>query len=146
VIRARGEVRIERSREQVFDFLADLRNEPQFNSDARDIVKVTAGEIGLNTVYTETVRPLGFFEVRIHEYDRPRLLGFDAKNARADIRVIFRLTSADGATDMTAEIEMAPRGAFRVMTPLLGPMLRRMMSKQRGPKIKHAVESHGASD
>jgi hypothetical protein len=142
VIRARGQIRIERPSEQVFDFLADLSNEPQFNSDASDIIKVTEGEIGLGTRYTESVKPLGFFEVLIHEYDRPRLLGFDARNARADIRVVFAFTEVDGATDMTAELEMSPKGAFRLTTPLLGPMMRRTMQKQRGPNIKRAVESH----
>jgi hypothetical protein len=143
MIRARGQIRIERPAEQVFDFLADLSNEPQFNPDASDIVNVTEDEIGLGTVYTETVKPLGFFEVRIHEYDRPRLLGFDARNSRADIRVVFRFTPVDGATDMTAELDMEPKGAFRLMTPLLGPMVRRTLQKQRGPRIKRAVESQG---
>ena len=42
---------------------------------------------------------------------------------------------------MTAELEMEPKDAVRLMTPLLGPMVRRTMPKQRAPMIKHAVES-----
>jgi len=90
VIRARGQIRIDRPPEAVFDFLADLSNEPKFNPDARDIVKVTDGEIGLGSVYTETV--------------------------------------------------MEPQGAFRLATPLLIPLMRWTMQKQRAPKIKQAVE------
>jgi hypothetical protein len=39
MIQARGQVRIERSPEQVFDSIADLSNEPQWNPDASQIVK-----------------------------------------------------------------------------------------------------------
>jgi hypothetical protein len=140
VIRAHGQIHIDRPPEQVFDFLADLQNEPQFNKDASDIVKVTDGEVGLGTQYTETVKPLGYFEVRIHEFDRPGLLGFDAKNKRADIRVVFRFTAAGGGTDMATDMEMQPKGVFKLMTPLLRPMMQRTMQNQRGPSIKRAVE------
>jgi uncharacterized protein YndB with AHSA1/START domain len=141
VIRARGQIRIERPPEAVFDFLADLTNEPLFNPDARDIVKVSEGDVRLGTVYTETVKPLGFFEVRVHQFERPRLLGYDAKNTHADIRVLFRFEHADGGTKLTAEMEMEPKGTFRLLTPLLGPMMRRTMQKQRAPRIKQAVEA-----
>jgi hypothetical protein len=42
---------------------------------------------------------------------------------------------------MTAEMEMEPKGAFRLLTPLLGPMMQRTMQRQRGPAIKRAIEA-----
>jgi hypothetical protein len=42
---------------------------------------------------------------------------------------------------MTAELEMEPKGAFRLLTPLLGPVMRRTMQKQQGPRIKQAIEA-----
>lgn len=141
MIRATGQIRIDRPPEVVFDFLADLSNELTFNPAARGIVKVTEGEIGLDTRYTETVKPLGFFEVRICEYVRPRLLGFEATNRRVDITVRFRFASVNGATEMSVELAMTPKGMLRTMTPLLAPMARYVTTKQRGPRIKQAVES-----
>jgi hypothetical protein len=142
VIRAAGEVSIDRPPEQAFDFVADLQNEPAFNPDASDIRKVTEGPVGLGTIYTERVKPLGPFEVRIDEYDRPRLLGFDARNPRAEIRVRFRFDERDGGTLLRAEIEMAPKGALRLLEPVLRPMMRRMYERKRGPMIKRAIEAH----
>ena len=141
MIRATGEISIDRPPEQAFDFVADLRNEPAFNPDASDVRKVTEGPIGLGTVYTERVRPLGPFEVRIDEYDRPRLLGFDARNPRADIRVRFHFEERDGGTRLRAEIEMAPNGALRLAEPVLRPMMRRTYERKRGPMIKRALEA-----
>jgi hypothetical protein len=92
VIRATGSIHIDRPPEHCFDFVADLSNEPKFNPDASNVAKVTDGPIGLGTVYTETVKPLGDFKVTIDRYDRPSLLGFDARNARADIPVRFHFT------------------------------------------------------
>jgi carbon monoxide dehydrogenase subunit G len=140
MITAQGEIQIERPPEEAFDFIADLRNEPQFNPDASDIVKVTGGPVGLGTVYTENVKPLGAFEVTIDRYERPSLLGFDAKNARADIRVRFHFTPEGDGTRLRAEIEMQPKGALRLAEPLLRPMMRRMYERKRAPMIKQALE------
>ena len=41
----------------------------------------------------------------------PRVLGFDARNARADIRVVFRFTPVDGATQTLAEMEIGAKGS-----------------------------------
>ena len=141
MIRANGQIHISRPPDQVFDFLADLTNEPKFNPDATDIVKITDGPVGLGTVYTENVKPLGYFEVHVHEFDRPRLLGYDAKNKRADVKVLFHFEPVAEGTAMRADLEMQPKGAFKLMTPLLRPMMKSVMKKQRAPKIKAAVES-----
>ena len=141
MIRATGSVTVDRPVEEAFDFVADLENEPTFNPDASNVVRTTDGPIGLGTTYEEDVRPLGHFVVRIHEYDRPRLLGFDARNPRAEIRVLFHFRPRDGSTtDISAEIEMRPKGALRLAEPLLRPMLRRMYERKRGPMLKRALE------
>ncbi len=141
MIRATGEIAIERPPEQCFDFIADLENEPKFNPDASNVRRVTDGQIGLGTTYTETVKPLGFFEVRIDEYDRPTLLGFDARNPRADIHVRFRFESRGAATLLRGEIEMQPKGALRLLEPALRPVLKRVYERKRGPMIKRAIEA-----
>ena len=140
MIRATGRVSVDRPAEEVFDFVADLENEPEFNPDASNIRKTTDGPIGLGTTYEEDVKPLGHFVVRIHEYERPTLLGFDARNPRADIRVLFRFTPRGAATDVAAEIEMAMKGPLRLLEPILRPMVQRMYDRKRGPMLKQAVE------
>jgi Polyketide cyclase / dehydrase and lipid transport len=144
MIRARGTVQVRRSAEDCFDFIADLCNEPKFNPDASHIVKATDGPIGLGTVFTENVKPLGHFEVRIDEYERPRLLGFDARNARATIPVRFRFASVGSETRIDAEIELQLKGPLRLLEPVMRPLVSRMYERKRGPMLKRALE--GASE
>ena len=144
MIRAEGGVRVERPAEEASDFIADLSNEPAFNPAASDIVKQTDGPIGVGTVYTEHVKPLGRFETRIDVYERPTLLGFDATNPRADVRVRFHFEPDGGATTIRAEIEFEPKGALRIATPLLRPMIMREYERKRAPKLKQAIESQPA--
>ena len=51
-----GEVRIHRPVEQVFDFVADERNEPTYNRHMAISEKVTDGPIGVGTRFRATIR------------------------------------------------------------------------------------------
>jgi hypothetical protein len=70
---------------------------------------------------TSTVKPLGRFELRIDQYERPRLLGFDARNAQATIPVRFHFAPVGGETQIDVEIEMHLKGALRLLEPLIRP-------------------------
>ena len=142
MIHATGSIRIERPAEAIFDYVSDLRNEPEFNPDASSIVKTSPGPIGLGTVYEEDVKPLGDFVVTIDRYERPTLLGFDAKNKRADIRVRFHFTPDGAATNVRAQIEFRLRGPLRALEPLLRPMIGRVYERKRGPMLKRACEAN----
>ena len=149
MITARWQQRIERPREQVFDFVADLHNEPQFNPDASNIRKETPGPIGLGTVFSEDYRRVGRYETTIDRYERPSELGFDARNPRVDARVRFSFAAAgDGATDVSCTVELHMKGAMRVVEQLTAPMIRRQIEQTRGPLLRRALESRatGASD
>jgi hypothetical protein len=143
MIRASGSVVVERPAEECFDFVADLRNEPSFNPDASNIRQTSPGPIGLGTKWEEDVRPLGHFVVTVDRYDRPRELGFDARNPRADIGVLFRFAPDGQRTSITAEIEMRPRGPLKLLTPILRPMMQRMYERRRAPMLKRALEGSG---
>ena len=141
MIKATSSIHVARPPEHCFDFIADLHNEPAFNPDASDIVKTTPGPIGLGTVYTETVKPLGHFEVEIDRYERPRILGFDARNGKAHIPVRFEFEPAGGGTELHVDLEMHFRGPVRLLEPIMRPMVRRIYEKQRKPKLKAALEA-----
>ena len=79
MIRADWQMTVERPADEVFDFVADLHNEPQFNADASNIVKKTDGAIGLGTVFEEDYKRVGRYLTKIDVYQRPTELGFDAQ-------------------------------------------------------------------
>jgi hypothetical protein len=142
MIRVSWQIRIERPAEDVFDFVADLRNEPQFNPDASDIQQVTPGPIALGTVYTETFRRIGQLRTTIDRYERPAALGFDARNPKADANVQFAFASAGAsATDVSCTVELRMKGAMRLMEKALAPTIRKQIEHSRGPMLKQALES-----
>ena len=72
-----GSILIRRPIEQVFDFVADERNEPVYNPQMRSVEKTTPGPIGVGTVW-QVVMASGKrstpFELEVTEYVRPRRL------------------------------------------------------------------------
>jgi hypothetical protein len=145
MVEARWQIRIARPAEDVFDFLADLRNEPRFNPDVSNIEQVTPGPIGLGTTYTEDFRRIGSYRTTIDRFERPKALGFDAQNAKVDARVRFTLTPAgDGATDVGCAVELRMKGGMRLMEPLLAGRIQREIEGRRGPLLKQALEGSSA--
>jgi uncharacterized protein YndB with AHSA1/START domain len=59
MIEIRGEIVIARPIEEVFELLADARNEPLYNPRILKAEKVSAGPIGLGTRFEQTARSIG---------------------------------------------------------------------------------------
>jgi hypothetical protein len=146
MITASWNITIDRVPEDVFDFVADLDNEPQFNPDVSNIVKTSDGPIGLGTVYEEDFKRVGHYVTTIDVYERPAKLGFDARNRRTDAQVRFSLApSGAGATDVSCTIELTIKGPMRLMEPLMTPMIRKQITTTRGPMLKQALEGGGVT-
>jgi uncharacterized protein YndB with AHSA1/START domain len=83
----RGEVLIRRPVEEVFDFVADERNEPTYNPNMVSAAMITDGSIGVGTRFSATVRTgrraLGM-EIEYTAFDRPHRLASTSRMATAD--------------------------------------------------------------
>ena len=118
-----GEIVIERPVEEVFDFVADERNEPRFNPRMVHAELISEGPIGLGTRFRTELKTMGRtmpMLVEFTAYERPRRLGIgdalvdDGDRGRADIRV------GPGGTRMRWSWDVRPRGGMKLMTPLVG--------------------------
>lgn len=79
-----GEIIIQRPVEEVFDFVADERNEPRCNRRIVRAEKVSPGRIGLGTRFQaelETVRRTMPMTIEYTGYDRPRSLASVTRSA-----------------------------------------------------------------
>jgi uncharacterized protein YndB with AHSA1/START domain len=142
VIRATWTERVERPQEEVFDYLADLDHEPEWNPDASNVVRTTPGEVGLGTVWEEDFRRVGHYVTTIDRFERPRAVSFDARNPRTDARVAFLLSAAaDSATDVSCVVELTMKGPTRLLEALMGGSIRRRIESSRGPLLKRALEA-----
>jgi uncharacterized protein YndB with AHSA1/START domain len=141
VIRATWQTQVPRPVEEVFDYIADLDNEPEWNPDASNVTRISPGPVGLGTVWEEDFRRVGHYVTTIDAYERPSVLSFDARNPRTDAHVRFEL-AADGedATQVSCVVELTMKGGMRIAEPLLAPMIRRQIERERPESLRQAFE------
>jgi uncharacterized protein YndB with AHSA1/START domain len=116
--------------EQLFDLLADVRNEPKWQPDVRSVEKLTDGPVGQGTRFRGSYRGLGDLDVEITEYDRPGRLGFACHGTRMDMDVAFTFKPHGTGAEIGGEIETRPKGLMKLMSPLMRSMMKREMAKR----------------
>lgn len=145
MIRASWQTRIECPVEEVFDYIADLANEPEWNPDASNVTRTSDGPVGLGTVWEEDFRRVGHYVTTIDAYERPSVLSFDARNPRTDAHVRFDFAAAgDGATGVSCVVELTMKGGMRFVEPLMAPMIRKQIERQRPESLRRAFATSAA--
>ena len=113
--RIRGEVLIRRPVEEVFDFVADQRNEPTDNSNMLVAEKVSDAPMGVGTGFRATVRS-GHRRVGMHieytAFDRPNLIGSTTRMTAADFTGTLTFTPAPVGTLLRWSWDARPKGAI----------------------------------
>ena len=126
--RIEGEIIIERPLEEVFDFVADERNEPRYNPRMLHAEKLTAAPIGAGTSFRAEMkgrrRPVEM-TVEFTEYERPRRLALTAHLSPMEIRGGLTFEPVPEGTRMRWQWTLEPRGLLKVLSPLIVRMGRR---------------------
>lgn len=122
-------VDIDAPQEQVFDLMADVRNEPEWNSQVSKAELRSGEPVGLGSRFM-TVNRGQEYEAVITGYTRPSDLTFEVSGKAMTIqgRVVF--TGDAARSHLDAEFDMQPRGFMKVMLPLMSPLIRRDFPKQ----------------
>jgi uncharacterized protein YndB with AHSA1/START domain len=141
--RIQGDIVIDRPVEMVFDYVADQSNEPQYNPQMVRAEKITSGPVGVGTKFCSAVASRGRTAEMLIEftgYDRPRRLASTTTMQQADISYILTFESAGTGTRMRWSGQVRPKGAYR----LLGPLITRMGRRQEEriwASLKHRLEA-----
>ena len=114
--------------EHVFDMLADLRNDTEWNSRVSSAELRSPEPIGLGSQFA-IVNGGTPYEVTITTYDRPSRLVFEA-SGNPDLTIACSLTPTGEGTELESDFDFRPRGALKVFLPLLAPVIRRDVPKQ----------------
>ncbi|MFJ3922003.1 SRPBCC family protein [Streptomyces sp. NPDC090022] len=136
---------IDRPVEQVFAYLADGRNDPQFSPRVQRIERVPDTPTAVGTVFRSTVKDAGMKtarEFRITEFDAPRRMRWT--------EVSKNLVTADGGYDL--EPLSGGRTQVRIFNTLTGHGLGKLLvglalgaarkdAPAFGQRIKAAVEA-----
>jgi polyketide cyclase/dehydrase/lipid transport protein len=126
--RVSGEILINRPVEQVFDYVADQRNELAYNPRMLRSEKITDGPIGVGTRFRATAksgRRVVEMLIEITEYDRARGLGSQTTMSFVEVNGGLTFEPVDGGTRMRWSWEVSPRGPLRMFGPLVARLGRR---------------------
>ncbi len=129
--------RIERPPEEVFAFMTNLENAPEFSPGITSIEKITEGPMGEGTRFRET-RKRGnkemSSEIEVVEYEPP--LRFGARSAERGIEAsyYYSFEPEHGGTQVDLVCEVKGKGFMKLMTPVVA----RFMKKADGGQLKRA--------
>lgn len=146
-MRIEGEIVIARPVEEVFDFVADERNEPLFNPRMVRAEKVSPGPIGPGTRFRAEIKSMGRTAATTIEttgYERPRRLASTTRMSTMDIEGVLLFDPVDGGTRMRWLWDLRPRGVLRLMSPMIGRMGRRQ-EQATWAGLKRRLEAREAS-
>ena len=119
-------------RPQVFEFLADPSNRPQWQGSLTSIDLQTAGAPGLGTRWFEKPKGGPRFEMEICAFDPYTHWAerFHAKQATGTVALHFHEQPGGTRVDLRADVDL--HGIFRLGAPLAALVLRREMRKDLG--------------
>lgn len=127
-MRVTATTQIARPPEDVFDMLADVRNDTKWNSRVSSVELLSAEPIGLGSRFA-MVNGGSKYDATITGYERPSRLEFEA-SGKPDLTIVYTLTPSGEGTELASEFDFRPKGALKVLLPLLGPVIRRDVPKQ----------------
>lgn len=143
-----GEVVIAAPVEQVFDVVADERNEPRYNTRIAWAEKTSAGPVGRGSTFVAEPRgmgPRGAMTVEVVDYDRPERLATSVRSTYMVVDGTLTFAPVEGGTRMHWSWNMHLRGPSRVLTPLMwaiGPRWER----RNWVGLKHFMEAGGRAE
>jgi hypothetical protein len=106
----------------VFQTVVDVANFPNWNPSTPSARKLSNGEIGNGTRFELEIRGLGKVQQELCEFDRNKQVRLvpSMKLLSGGHRFIF--TAEGGKTRIDHELEMTPKGVFKIFIPLIGMM------------------------
>ena len=129
MIEATATALIDRPLDEVFDYLADSRNEPQWLPGAEQVEKTSEGPVGLGTTFVGTYARAGRVELTLVTFERPRAVTFRARAKIVDFDDAVELSAEHGKTRLNARMTAQPRGLMRLLSPLMAKTLRRQFTE-----------------
>jgi uncharacterized protein YndB with AHSA1/START domain len=117
-----GEIIINRPVEEVFDVVADERNEPRYNPRLLWAEKLSSGPVGRGTQYRAATKTIGRpveMTIEFIDYERPRRLASLTHMPTMEIQGVLTFEPVPEGTRMQWSWELQPGGVLRLLTPLI---------------------------
>ena len=131
-IQADGGTTIARRIEEVFDYLSDPRNEPDWLPGATAVDKTSEGPVGLGSTFVGHYARAGRVALELVEFERPHRVTLRAHSKIVDFDDAVELTETDGRTLLQARMHATPRSVMRIVAPLMARTLRSQIRRKLG--------------
>jgi carbon monoxide dehydrogenase subunit G len=128
VIEVCGETTILRPIEDVFDFLADPRNEPKWLPGASSVTKTSEGPVGAGSKFVGEYQRAGRVELELAEFQRPVRITFRARSKIVHFDDAVDLAALENGTRLMARMTAQPQGLMRFLAPVMARTMRRQFS------------------
>ena len=120
--RIAGEVTIDAPVDEVFDMVADERNEPRYNSRIVRADMVSEGPVGAGARFVAEPKSMGAkgkMTLTIVEYDRPRRLHNIVRSSYMQVEGTLTFEEVEGGTRLRWDWDMGLAGPMRMLSPVL---------------------------
>ncbi|MFI7064533.1 SRPBCC family protein [Kribbella sp. NPDC050124] len=142
-----GEVTIDAPAEDVFDVVADERNEPRYNPRIISAEKVGEGPVGEGARFVAVPRGMrarGKMVLEVLEYDRPRRLHNVVRSSYLQVDGTLTFEELEGGTRLRWDWDMRLVGPMRVMSPVLA-LIGPAWERRNWVGLKRYLESGAAA-
>ena len=117
-----GEVTIDAPVREVFDMVADERNEPRYNPRIVRAEKVSEGPVSRGARFVAEPKGMGArgrMALEVLQYDRPHRLRTVVRSSYMQVEGTVTFEEVDGGTRLRWDWDMGLLGAMRVLSPVL---------------------------
>jgi uncharacterized protein YndB with AHSA1/START domain len=128
---------IDKPVEQVFETVVNVANFPKWNATTPSARKLTAGEIGEGTRFELEIRGLGKVQQELREFERNKRVRLVPSMRFISGGHRFLFTAQGASTRIDHELEMTPKGFFKIFSPLMG-----MMGKKNLRDLANALQGY----
>ena len=135
---------INRPIEEVFEFMADIENAPQWRSGVVEVKKLS-DEPAVGARASEVLQFLGRrmeTTYEITEYEPNVKFGFKTISGPVSMEGGFTVESVGGGTKVSFKIQGETGGFFKLAEPILGRMVRRQVETDHS-NLKDLLEARG---
>ena len=124
-MRVERDISIAQPPEKVFDYVADVRNDPTWHTDMLE-VRSSSDVVGIGTVFDVKVKPsMGVSEgtMTVSRFEPGRMIEFQGRMGKMEPTVTNICEPDPRGTRIIRRVEIEPSGIMRVMTPLMKRMI-----------------------
>jgi hypothetical protein len=142
------EVIILSPQQEVFDHYADGRCYTSWLPGSADMQLLTPGPVGVGAAFKGKFPGYGDVSWEIAEYDPPRRMVHIGHAPIGDVHHTLSFERVDGGTRLRQSGEGELRGIFRLLGPIITPLVRRGMAKnwhQTALHLKRHLEGRDKS-